>query len=269
MHFRVFHCTTYGYERPPASSVQVLKLTARQDTSQSVIDWKVMADGHLHAWSDAFGNACHTLVNRSVGTTVDIVAEGEVITKDMLGVHRDFGDTMPREVFLNQTARTLPNNGMMVLADEIKPLLADNALNAMHRLMDAVRERIQYAGGETDVSSTGADAFSGGRGVCQDHAHVFIGCARHLGVPARYVSGYLYNGEQDRPFPAGHAWASAWIDDLGWVGFDISNGIAPYEHHICIATGLDYDSAAPVRGTCLGETVGETMSVALMVEALS
>ena len=101
------------------------------------------------------------------------------------------------------------------------------------------------------AESTAEDALAAGRGVCQDHAHVFVAAARHLGHPARYVSGYLMlddRVEQD----ASHAWAEVWIEGLGWVGFDVSNGISPDERYVGVARGLDYRDAAPISGVRFG-----------------
>ena len=89
-------------------------------------------------------------------------------------------------------------------------------------------------------------------GVCQDHAHIFISAARARGVPARYVAGYLLAGEQANQQFETHAWAEAYVDELGWVGFDVTNGISPTDHYVRLCTGLDAHDAAPVRGIFSG-----------------
>jgi len=114
-------------------------------------------------------------------------------------------------------------------------------------LMDAVRDAIDYRVGETHASTNAAEALEHGFGVCQDHTHVFLAAARRIGIPARYVSGYLRIGEEGE-HDAGHAWAEAYIDGLGWVGFDVANRICPTEAYVRVASGLDYLDAAPVRG---------------------
>jgi transglutaminase-like putative cysteine protease len=123
---------------------------------------------------------------------------------------------------------------------------------------------LAYEHGHTHVASTAEEALAQGRGVCQDHAHVFIAAARRLGYPTRDVSGYLLMDEvvdQD----ASHAWAEAWVEGLGWVGFDISNGISPDEQYVSVATGLDYQDAAPVSGVRFGAG-GEVLRVSLQVQ---
>jgi transglutaminase-like putative cysteine protease len=99
--------------------------------------------------------------------------------------------------------------------------------------------------------------------VCQDHAHIFITCARQIGVPARYVSGYLMMNDTELQ-DATHAWAEVHLDGLGWVGFDVSNGISPDDRYVRVATGLDYSQSAPVIGNRIG-TAGEQLTVQLQV----
>jgi len=135
-------------------------------------------------------------------------------------------------------------------------------------LMHAVRDRVEYRLGLTDVLTPAADALAAGAGVCQDHAHVFITAARVLGVPARYVSGYLWTGGPEQQVEASHAWAEAFVDDLGWVGFDAANRTCPSETYIRASIGLDYWSAAPVRGVRRG-AAAEQLTVRVRVEQAS
>jgi transglutaminase-like putative cysteine protease len=117
--------------------------------------------------------------------------------------------------------------------------------------------------GDTVVSSSAAEAFAIGSGVCQDHAHVFIACCRYLGVPARYVSGYVYSPGHEEAHVASHAWAEAWAVDR-WRSFDIANNRPAGEDHIRLAVGADYFDACPIRGVRTGGGA-ETMSAAALV----
>jgi transglutaminase-like putative cysteine protease len=116
-----------------------------------------------------------------------------------------------------------------------------------------VRERVEYGTGSTSAASTAAEALAQGRGVCQDHAHLFVSAARTLGIPARYVAGYLLS-DQGEALHETHAWAEAWVPGLGWVGFDSTNGICVTDHYIRLCGGLDAHDAAPVRGSVYGAT---------------
>ena len=140
----------------------------------------------------------------------------------------------------------------------------EDRLSLLHGLSAAVLTAVPYAIGHTDAATGAEEALAAGRGVCQDHAHMFIGAARQLGIPARYVSGYLMMNdrvEQD----AGHAWAEAHVDGLGWVGFDVSNGISPDARYVRVASGRDYAEAAPVTGISFGGS-HSTLAVSLEVE---
>jgi transglutaminase-like putative cysteine protease len=117
-------------------------------------------------------------------------------------------------------------------------------------LAEAICGAVTYESGITQVTSTAAQALEIGRGVCQDHAHLFISCCRALGVPARYVSGYVDPGH-DEP-AASHAWADAWIEGSGWESVDITHRVLARDRYCRLAVGRDYLSAAPVRGVRTG-----------------
>lgn len=263
MRLRISHRTAYRYEAPPAFAAQLLRLTPRTGPGQNVLHWRIDGGGDLQPWKDAFGNACHLATFDAPADPIVVTASGEVMTADGDGVTPAADGELAPEAFLRQSARTRPDGAMAEFAAEF----AAPGLDALHRLTGAVRERVGYRNGVTHAHSTAAESFAEGLGVCQDHAHVFIGCARHAGVPARYVSGYLHDGDHEEPRDAGHAWAEAWIDDLGWVSFDVSNGISATDRHVALAVGLDYDSASPVRGVRADGAAGESLEVAVRVDA--
>jgi transglutaminase-like putative cysteine protease len=128
-----------------------------------------------------------------------------------------------------------------------------------------VRHEIAYDTDPTHAGTTAAEAFALRRGVCQDLTHIFIAAARTLAVPARYIGGYFHRADGVRQQEAGHAWAEAFVPDLGWVAFDAANGMCATDAHVRVAVGLDYLGAAPVRGTRYGGA-GETLSVAVHVD---
>ena len=102
------------------------------------------------------------------------------------------------------------------------------------------------------MGTSAESAMEIGAGVCQDHTHAFIAVARLLGFSARYVSGYLSSGD-GQISEATHAWAEVYVGNLGWVGFDVSNGISPDERYIKIATGFDYLDVVPISGIRIGD----------------
>ena len=126
-------------------------------------------------------------------------------------------------------------------------------------------EHVTFDEDPTNSGTSAAEAFALKRGVCQDYAHIFIACARTGGVPARFVAGHFLRSDGMVQQQAGHAWAEAFVPDLGWVGFDAANGICTTDAHARIAIGLDYLGAAPVRGTRYGGGA-ETLTVAVKVD---
>jgi transglutaminase-like putative cysteine protease len=124
----------------------------------------------------------------------------------------------------------------------------DGPLGRLHALSAAVTDAVAYRGGVTTSQTTAAEAFALGAGVCQDHAQIFIAGARAIGIPARYVTGYLLAQGGDALHET-HAWVEALAPDLGWVGFDPSNRVCATEFYLRLASGLDADAAAPIRGS--------------------
>jgi transglutaminase-like putative cysteine protease len=265
MRLFIRHTTRYGFSQPVTHGLQRLRLTPKTSHGQRVIDWKMDFDGvRLEAEYDDHHRNRTTLVSAEPGATaVTVVCSGSVDTSDSAGVVGEHVGHMPLWCFLSQTRLTRPGPKLRGLvagldADREKPL------DLLHALCAAVLEAVPYAAGVTDVETTGEAALAAGQGVCQDHAHIFIGAARLLGLPARYVSGYLMMDDRiDQE--AGHGWAEAHVPGLGWVGFDVSNAICPDARYVRLATGCDYRDAAPVTGLSIG--AGQiALEVSLAVE---
>jgi transglutaminase-like putative cysteine protease len=131
--------------------------------------------------------------------------------------------------------------------------------------MHALHDLVTFDTNATDVVTTAGQAFRAGHGVCQDFSHIFCAAARSIGIPARYVSGYLMRPgtvEQE----ASHAWSEAYVQDLGWVSFDAANAICATDLYVRIAIGLDYLEAAPIRGSYYG-AAEERMEVKLKIDS--
>ena len=265
MRLTIRHTTRYDFAHPAAHGLQRLRLRPKLSHGQQVLDWSMELEGARQEaeYDDHHGNPT-VLVSVDPGAKgITVTCSGTVDTADNAGVLGPHVGHLPLWCFLNQTALTKPGPRMKALVAGL-PEDDGNTLERLHALSAAVLDKVAYEIGRTDATTTAEEALAAGHGVCQDHAHVFIGAARMLGVPARYVSGYLLidgRVEQD----AGHGWAEAHIDGLGWVGFDISNGICPDARYVRVATGFDYGAAAPVTGLCIG--AGETaLKVCLAVE---
>jgi transglutaminase-like putative cysteine protease len=169
---------------------------------------------------------------------------------------------------LRETALTQPEAAIVEFAEAARAAAGRETLPLMHGLMTALNREMTFDTDPTHVATTAAEAFSLRRGVCQDLTHIFIAAARQLGIPARYVAGHLRRSDGVTEQEAGHAWAEAYVEDLGWVGFDPTNGIAVTPAHVRVAVGLDYLGAAPVRGTRYGGG-GESLNVSVSVDQAS
>ena len=167
-------------------------------------------------------------------------------------------------VYLRVTPQTRPDAAICELARSVE---RTDPLERLHALAGAVRARVDYVPGSTNAHTEAAEALADGKGVCQDHAHIFIAAARSLGVPARYVTGYLVV-DTDNASEAHHAWAEAWVEGLGWVGFDVANRICPTERYVRLAVGLDARYAAPVIGSRSGGAA-EALEVCVEVQRQS
>ncbi len=248
MRLSVVHRTVYRYTDPIRYAIQTLRLEPRPYEGLTVLNWRVAGDGvrALPRFIDGLGNVVHCQTIDRPHREATITAAGEVETRRGDGIVLGTVEPLPPLFFLRSTPLTMPSDAVAGLARESGG--ADNRIDRLHRLMHHVRDRLDYRPGATDSTTTAADALSRGFGVCQDHAHLFIAAARLLDIPARYVSGYLWTGVDAQPFDASHAWAEAFVPELGWVGFDPANRICPTENYVRVAVGLDYSAAPPVRG---------------------
>lgn len=265
MRIAIEHRTTYRYPGEVLHTAQYLHLTPRNNISQRVIDWHIDAPGQLTPWEDAYGNNCHTLVEDRPTREIVVTAKGRVETTDRMGVLPSDIDDPPVDVFLRSTALTHATAEVRAFAADFADGIGVDRVAGLHALMGGIRADVAFDSDATHSQSTAAEALMAGAGVCQDHAHLFISCCRSLSVPARYVGGYLFDGDQAEPYVAGHAWAAAWVDALGWVSFDVANLICGTDRHVGVAVGLDYNDVAPIRGVRAGDSGEEQMEVAVWV----
>ena len=265
MRIVIRHVTHYRYDRPATHGLQRLRLTPRACATQNILEWGMEISGaRVEAQYEDHNHNSVTLISfGGEGHEIEVIASGVVETIDCAGVIGRHTGFMPLWALLAPTDLTRPGVQLRRLAGRFAGDKGD-PLAMLHQLSDAVKQAVTYETGRTDASTTAEAALCAGHGVCQDHAHIFIGAARLLGIPARYVSGYLLMEGQTEQM-AGHAWAEAHVEGLGWVGFDVSNAISPDERYVRLAVGADYRDAAPITGIALG--YGEShLSAELSVE---
>lgn len=263
---RVSHDTVYRYDTPPLSVIQTLRLTPRNHAGQYVVSWliSISADCRLDPQEDAFGNLIHTFTADGPLDELIVHVEGEVEIEDTAGVIGGAIERFPPALFLRETPLTQKDQAIVQFAEQFRKPAGDT-LSMLHDMLAGLNREIVFDTDPTHTGTTAAEAFALKRGVCQDLTHVFISAARHLGVPARYISGYFHRADGKNDQEAGHAWAEAFVPSLGWVGFDATNGICTTDAHLRVAAGLDYLSAAPVRGQRTGGA-GEILSVRIQID---
>ena len=267
MRIRISHSTTYAYETPPTGVTQLLRKTPRDHDGQHVLAWRIdiSEDCLLYQHEDAFGNITHYFTADGPLTKLTVEVDGEVDTQDTDGVVRGGIERFPPQLYLRDTPLTQPDPAIVEFAQTTRAAGDRDSLVLLHDLMVALNREIAFDTDPTHAATTAAQAFTLRRGVCQDVTHIFVAAARVLGVPARYIGGHFHRADGVTTQEAGHAWAEAYVENLGWVGFDPTNGICTSESHVRVAVGLDYLGAAPVRGTRFGGS-GETLTVAVRVD---
>ncbi|MCP5383401.1 MAG: transglutaminase family protein [Altererythrobacter sp.] len=265
MRLSIRHTTHYRFSEPVVHALQRLRLTPKETQGQKISDWSMTYENAApeFEYEDQHCNTV-TLINVESGATEVVVrCEGKVDTEDNAGVIGKHSGQLPIWSFLGQTALTRPGARLRSLVAAIDRREGDR-LGMLHDLSRHIADSVEYRTGQTGSRTTAEEAVELGMGVCQDHAHIFIGAARMLDIPARYVSGYLMMNDRIEQ-EATHAWAEAHVDGLGWVGFDISNGISPDPRYVRVATGMDYRDAAPITGISFG-TANEDLRVDVTVE---
>ncbi len=264
MLLKISHETRYTYDRPVTYALQKVRLCPLSSAVQTVNSWALSVEGGQVecSYSDHYGNHVDLISTDPESDSLVIRVEGQVGTVDTAGVFGQVYGRAPLWHFQQVTPLTSVGEGVLPLVEIVKG--QDNTLAGLHALSAAVLEAVPYEIGRTGATTTAEEALSIGAGVCQDHANIFIAAARAAGVPARYVSGYLMMDDRvDQD--ASHAWAEAHVDGLGWVGFDVSNVVAPDERYVRLAIGRDAADAAPMSGMRMGSS-DEAMVVTVQVQ---
>ena len=231
MRFEISHELNYSYDSPVRLSTQYLRLSPRDTGRQKVLAWKLETPGQAMRTSDGFGNILHVLTLDKPVSEIWIHAGGTVETSGSVDEPSDFtGVPLSPLIFLRPTASTRPDAPLAAFADGFRQ--AAGTLAALRELAAATHARNPAASGE-------------------DATHSFIACCRHLGVPARYVSGYIHSPSSAGERMAIDAWAEAWVGER-WRSFDVRHNAQIGESHIKIAVGADYLDACPIRGVRVG-----------------
>jgi transglutaminase-like putative cysteine protease len=285
MFYSVRHVTRFRYSNPVRESVMELKMQPRSESHQALRNFQINTKprAQLYAYTDHYGNAVYhfNVLREHSELWIDAQSVIEVTPKPLLSTTADSLEWQ-RYNNLNLGAAhydLLEPSAFARGSDELTRFSTQHGLGnpegdpltALKRLSSVIYGAFEYEQGVTQVHSPIEHPLEAGRGVCQDFAHIMIAIARSWGVPARYVSGYLFRRREDKNRSgddATHAWVEAYLPSFGWVGFDPTNDIMAGDKHIRVAVGRDYADVPPTRGTFKGDADSE-LGVAVTVEPTS
>ena len=269
MRIQISHETVYRYEQPARGVIQTLRLTPRNHDGQYVENWRIdlSENCQLDQHEDAFGNITHVFSVEGPLSELRVLVEGEVDTQDTSGIVVGAIERFPPSLYLRETPLTRIDPAIADFASQSRRV-GDDPLQIVHDLLERLHNEMVFDNSPTQANTTAAEAFALKRGVCQDLTHIFIAAARSMRIPARYIGGHFRRDDGVTEQEAGHAWAEAFVPNLGWVAFDTANGLCATDAHVRVAVGLDYLGAAPVRGSRYGGGA-EALDVAVRVNQVA
>ena len=280
--YSIRHLTRFRYQRPVSESIMETRMHPRSDYNQHCLSFSLSVSPRCRVFSyrDHYGNDVQHFDIPGEHQQLVIVAESLVeqqphvdvpsfLSPDAWGAldamvkEADYGEMLLPSTFAVATP------ALLEMAKQLDVMRRDDPLMLVHELNKRIYDYFEYAPRTTRVDSPIDEAIASRQGVCQDFAHTMIALLRQVGIPARYVSGYLYRGREDhdRSTPeATHAWVEVLLPMLNWVGFDPTNDLIAYNRHIRTAVGRDYSDVPPTHGVYRGKTESE-LYVAVQVEA--
>lgn len=279
MRLHVTHRTRYTYAEPVKDSFNEVRLHPTSAGGQTCENFhlRVVPPANVSQYIDLYQNIVHVFDVARAHRELMVTATSLVDTRDQPSGPGD-ADTPAPLAGIHACARLELCHEFLQTSSyiEVTPELWRRAVDVTHEITDAwqaslalmrhIHAVFKYQPDATQVSTRAADVLSLGAGVCQDFAHVMIGLCRALKIPARYVSGYLYNGPADqlKGAQASHAWVEVYVPGFGWCGLDPTNNQRPDGRYVKIGAGRDYSDIAPVRGTYRG-TGNRAMTVDVLV----
>jgi len=284
--YRVAHRTVYRYREPVERSTHLFRVVPVEDKLQRLLahELRVSVEGPYRDFDDVFGNRARRMEVDTPFREMTILAESrvEVLDTDPLS-YRPLRQRaqipvvwMPWHQQVLQPFLLPPElaeTELNELSDYAMSFAVRNDFDLLDTLLDmnhSIFKEYGYTPGATTVQTTPFEVYASRRGVCQDFTNLFMCLARLLGVPARYVCGYIWTGPKNpnqRQAEASHAWAQVYLPEVGWKGFDPTNGILTQTEHIRVSVGRTYRDATPTSGTIYVGGSGETLEVDVKVEA--
>lgn len=274
--YRIEHTSRYDYDRSVSASFNEARLTPLQTPWQIRIESSIAIDPVTWSfrYTDYWGtdvrsfeaNTVHRSLTVRANSVVELDASRRPQPSDLPWT--DLRNPAIRDRFVEYLAQRPSTEPPIELADIADSIAADESPSAAaRRISETVHGAMTYMTGVTAVHTTAAEAWQKRSGVCQDYAHLVVGALRHVGIPARYVSGYLYPNESpevgETARGESHAWVEWWLGE--WAPHDPTNLAEVAERHVMVGTGRDYGDVPPIKGIVASQhdTVGLDVTVDL------
>jgi transglutaminase-like putative cysteine protease len=273
MHYLIRHVTKFRYSDPVTESVMEARMQPRTEGTQRCLRFELRTNpkASVATFMDDLRNHVHSFDIPDRHTHLTIRAEALVETAPVPGLPDALGEDAWSQLdamtatdeywdLLEPSTFTEPTDLLQALARELHLGRTTDPLNTVRELNSAVHDAFEYDTHTTEVNSPIDEALASRHGVCQDFSHITIALVRQLGIPCRYVSGYLYHRTEDHDRSAQdatHAWVEALLPTIGWVGFDPTNELVVGDRHMRVAVGRDYADVPPTRGVFKGRAETE------------
>ena len=281
-YYSIRHLTRFRYSKSISESIMETRMHPRSDSNQHCLTFSLSVSPRCRVFSyrDHQGNNVQHFDIPSEHTQLVLIAESVVeqqalpdvpsfLAPDAWGAMDELIEAGDYWEMLLPSTFAVETPALTLLASQLGVTRRDDPLMLVHEINQRLFDYFEYMPRSTRGDSPIDDAIVSGKGVCQDFAHTMIALLRHVRIPARYVSGYLYRSREDhdRSTPdATHAWVDVLLPHLGWVGFDPTNNLVAHHRHIRTAVGRDYADVPPTHGIFRGTTDSE-LYVAVHVEA--
>jgi transglutaminase-like putative cysteine protease len=265
----IVHSTRYLYAGPIAETVMEVRLRPMDGAGQRCLEFSLeLSSGiNAHTYVDGYGNHVHYFNLVRPHHRLSVLSRSVVETG--LEPDADPGEELVQD-FLRFRSPVKDVEGVRELARRhaiSDPSSHDSVERSLDELTRTISRDFTYDRAVTNVYTVVDDVLALRAGVCQDFAHLFIAVARAMGVPARYVSGYIHFAGEKGVTTASHAWAEAWVASKGWIGYDATRPVRTSQNHVRLAVGRDYSDAAPTRGIYVG-AAGSGMEVRVRTREL-
>jgi len=251
MRVEIRHVTRFRFEDAASYSIHHARLTPRLGEGQRLLSWSLRGPGGRADWIDGYGNGVSgfTLSAPHKELTIEVAGAYEWLAAATYLRHED-PEPLPTGFWLRSQGLARHDAAIAAFVADLAPrgMQEMERIPLLHDLMSRIHAAIAHQPSDHYEPTPAPAALARGAGPFQDHAHVFIACCRTMGVPARYVSGYMSIDRLNGAPATAHGWAEAFVPHLGWVGFDCAHSISPTGDYLKLAVGLDYAQAAPVTG---------------------